>query len=277
MSDEGASAPVQPAVWKADWQDPSGYPALDCWGWSKAWRWEFIRRRPDYETDRARWNAAAQKAHEDHARATAQFVHLDQFHDEAQHRAAGNAIREAYRQRGDPLGPLRFEFVQKWGLVQHRMLWPSSSMSDGWQMFTFPALSSGIMHVEEFWRSSDFLTYDQRVTNAGGVVLETSPSTVWLSFDVGRPLDKQLAFAKEILNELQSKKPDFRTRDPVLLRRLLRTLDARAAGVSYTEIARVLLPLRADGAHQVRRDLRLAEEMLTSGFLTLHVPPPQGT
>ncbi len=268
------SKPASP--WAADWRDVARYPSPDedrLAVPSAAWRWEFIRRNPVYCRDAATWNAMAQ----DQSRAFYEkhpYPGKTAWADPVQRLAVKQHWDEQLRLRGDPLAGPRKEIATRWGIRLGGDYLPDPSDEHGWRLLVFagrtiidPARSVYPVH----------LTPNQRATWDGRAITAEPASSVWLCFDLNDHIGKQLQNARAILEEKAERvgPPTHRKRDPAVLLRMLRVLDAD--GTPAAEIAAVLFPRVENiypdylGNAEVKKTRRAARAMLDSGFLRLSV------
>jgi hypothetical protein len=267
--------------WCADWRDLSEYPPAELHRRSTVWRWEFMRRHPDYPADMRRWNDAVQRDVDDYF-ATIPAPDPVAWRDPLQRKAIQQDLNERKRLRGDPLSTLRLELANKWGVHQNRMKWPEPGQPQGWNMFAgFAGLGMGILGPERFEELLRGWSADQIASNMGHVVNMGTATRVWLSFDISEHIGKQIEQAKKILDEMatepSAKPATHRLRDPAVLLRMLRALDSSAASVPTAEVAATLFPHVANdypdhaGNKEVRTTLKAARAMVASGFLRLRV------
>lgn len=269
------------AGWAANWRDVATYAAPKALSSTGAWRWEFIRRNPEYPGDMDRWNTAVDDYHQTRSELVAPLFESPVGQDVESKRERNHAFRERLRMAGDPLADLRRELTTKWGATQHRMHWPDVSIDDGGLFFEIPALGIAIVDVEHsLEKIPDHQTYEQVAADIGGRILSTSARHIFVGFDLNSHLGKQLASAKEVLLEKQKAAPKFRARDPSVLLRQLRVFDAVKSGEKRALIASVLHPETMNeypdmhGDNLVGKDFEAANSLINFGFLSLHVDPP---
>ncbi len=112
-----------------DWRDLANYPDVDGdpeMHPPQRWRWEFIRRNPEYEADRSRWNAAVTQAR------------AELGEDETPARPAFDPELSAWREHDAVMRPrrravaamhldkLRRKLADKWSVMTHWSFWPAS-------------------------------------------------------------------------------------------------------------------------------------------------------
>jgi hypothetical protein len=268
----------QQQLWHANWRDLSEYPPAALHRRSKVWRWEFIRRHPGYWADMQRWNEAARRAVINGPPAPDPVA----WSDPVQREVIRRELNEQHRVRGDPLSELRRELANKWGVQQQSMLWPEPGNPRGWEMFIeFAGIGMRILQPEAMADLLRGWTADQVAANAGHVVTSGTTSRVWLSFDLSEHIGKQIEQAKRILdemaNEVSAKPATHRLREPPVLLRMLRALDASAVSAPISDMATTLFPHIVNaypeyaGSNEVRKTLKAARAMRQSGFLRLRV------
>jgi hypothetical protein len=276
---EEANASIFPEPsWTPDWRNEASYPQLDCDGWTKAWRWEFIRRNPEYVGDMERWNIAVSASfREEIEKAESLFPRVNYQGAERLLERAHKA-REERRIAGDKLADLRAELLRKWGFQCEK--WQRPETSRGWFLYRFQGIQMTLIEVgftlDEAYTDA---TFDQKSAQCGALVLSKPRSTVWLSFDTSHHLGKQLQNAKRVLEELQTDelRPKYRARDAEVIRRLLRTYDAYGAGASRSEVAALLHPSVPngypdfDGDNKVGKEFNEAKNLVNFGFNKLFI------
>lgn len=226
-----------------DWRDQSQYPEPNDLT-SNLWRWQFVRRMPDY---REVWDRAAAIEYELLARQAQGRTHTMP--------AAARWFQLAFVPNSD--------INAFWGLFRYLLVrYPNPRVN-------IPQVVEGVrsglrfhdLNLEDAgWQK--FATADGRITEVDPVTLHRTrsaersrwgtPLTVTQTFDLSRPLGPQLDRAASSLKRLQQARgekygflPELAAQEKRRARNnmwalYLRVLDARAAGVTFEEIGRTL-------------------------------------
>jgi len=235
-----------------DWRDPAAYGEVTRWTFNR-WRWEFYRRRDDL---REYFDARAEET----------FKHWKKY--------AGKP--------GFPVAPLRPEEPGFCAIVDTEARarfgysgLPNPRIGEQPASAIWPYEHDGVGNYIEGGRTGHAGsrgTFGELLTAVGVVLTEEqafilehslaclpvplAPHEIALTFDLNRPLEPQLAHARDILRRSQSDlhgKPLQKRRHPGKWMGYLRTLDAREDGASWAEIA-ALHPKTAQ-TEQTARDV----------------------
>ncbi|WP_422001179.1 hypothetical protein [Roseovarius mucosus] len=221
-----------------DWRDAEAYGDIANWSMNR-WRWEFYRRRDDL---REYFDKYADKTVRDNVLVSKQSV--------------GGVCR-----RADEPG-----FVA-WGSEDPRQLFEYIGVPNpriGAQpegvirpLKGYSKLLRKIDGAKLHEQGTIFQDICERLVSAGvplsakqerqlylcmrdNVAIQLKPTEVALKFDMDDPLEPQLKEAKEMLRPIQSERHGKvleTRRHPTKWLRYLRTLDAKSAGASWSEIA----------------------------------------
>lgn len=233
-----------------DWRETENYPGLskDWCNSSSRWAWEFMRRNAEYEVDRERWTVAW-----------------------------GDGLYPA-----DEAYQVRRELADKWGVTCHMSCWPESDDPLGFQSLIWSL--HGLMSFSGAKVRPDS---PRRTGDQWEEYLQVRRSEVWIRFDLEEKLDRQLEAAKSSLTNiresLQIATPTHRLRKPEKLQQYLRVWDAVQGGAARSEIAEELYPEipnsypEHSGNDQVGNDLKVADELISFGFLALKIQYPEAS
>jgi hypothetical protein len=226
---------MKPPSWLPDWRNPNQYPGANTP--RLEWAWQFLRRNPEYQK---LWEKA---------------VFLKVVYNPA---SVDANLQRAKKENGvrhfneNQISSSQAAFVQRFGLV--------SPPAD-------PAMPAAKLQF-----SGQFIRFAEKATSAPyRVSANLDDGQVLLWFDLNWPIEPQLKNAKRLLS---AKLPNqnivtFRFHSKACSR-FLRLLDAKQAGTSTAEMARILYPhlTKKDphekypidaGKRQVRFDLKRAE------------------
>lgn len=221
-----------------DWRDPEGYGDTASWSMNR-WRWEFYRRRDDL---REYFDKYAEKTVRDNFLLSQQSVGI----------VCQSADEPGFVAQGSEEATKRFGYIgipnPRIGAQPEGAIQPLKGYSkllrliDGaqlhergtiFQQICERLVSAGVPLTAQQERQLYLCMLDQ-------VAIRIKPTEVALRFDLDDPLEPQLKEAREMLRPIQSKRHGKlleTRRHPTKWLDYLRTLDAKAAGASWSEIA----------------------------------------
>ncbi|TBU81202.1 hypothetical protein DNK06_08820 [Pseudomonas daroniae] len=224
-----------------DWRFIDTYPRHK---WPSEWRWEFLRRLPEYRDDWLTRDSTMQLA---------QGEYCDQMR--LEYEEAHPPVPEGYASFRDAMGEQGFsadgKHEERWGL---RALFPP-------YLLRLP---------DEAWKekqeSTSFYSHDALVT-FGSLELNERvlpEHKILIKFDLRESIDDQLLRAKNLLKELQKESEIVvgnRRLTPDEMLRYLRVLDAKESGVKNREIGEALRPphIGEEAAKEAKRLFRTAK------------------
>lgn len=235
-----------------DWRDPEGYGDTESWSMNR-WRWEFYRRRDDL---REYFDKHADKTVADNFLISQQSVGI----------VCRRADEPGFVALGSDEATQRFGYI---GIPNPRIgAQPEGAIRPLKGYSTLLRLVDGAKAHE---RNTIFQEICERLVSAGvplseaqerqlslcmldKVAIQIKPIEVALRFDLDDPLEPQLKEAREMLRSIQSERHGKlleTRRHPTKWLCYLRTLDARAAGASWSEIA-MLGPMTAQTQQAAR-------------------------
>lgn len=194
-------------AWLPDWQDSDAYPAPDDLTVNQ-WRWEFTRRRQDYQDD---WEVYAPPSH----RQAAEI-----------HSQAGLPVPEGYSTWFEvPFESAEMpESEEKYGMCQLHDPAKPEIHAGYFSTSRTPSLVTQTEHLSQAQLHEEHLAH--------------------YSFDLRKPIKPQIENARKHLEETQIDlvgKPDSRRLHKAKLPLYLRVLDARRSGATFEEIGTVVL------------------------------------
>lgn len=234
-----------------DWRNPDEYPKPEDLSHT-LWRWEFLRRHPDYRED---WKTHAEASYQwqvEQASKETPIRHVPTLDDPV---FRANVLYLGDRIEDDPqLFIHALDRIRKygtWGAMPN----PSIRVP---AHFQFKLTFSGCLCGPDEYNN-----------------ISLKENEVMFSFDLSSPLLKQVKMVHRLLKHLQVNKFGkelFRKPKKDVWPLYLRTLDARDQGVSYEKIANVLLGdnLESVSDQAAPRGKQFHEDAL---HLALHFPP----
>jgi hypothetical protein len=252
--------------WLPNWREPSEYPdAKKTTG--RQWAWEFLRRNPEYQRlweqvaapyyskERGLSDAFAFDAENEKIRSDS--VYAKKYKTKNGHKILSPSviIRERFRIRG-ALPPSERK--------HNPAFWHENPLSPPIQYLTHPAARHNS-------------TADPGPWKAPPVTLEKGQVLVWMNID--KPIQHQLNLLKKVLKGFSvaregmttGKRPSRRFRP---YQDYLRILDARQAGVSQSEIAKVIYISSKKRTNDIREatkaiyeDIKIAERLRDKDYL----------
>lgn len=281
----------------ANWTDPAAYPSPDDPDPPDPgeWAWEFLRRNPEYQrlwaefadlpetmtgpegtTDNGKWTGTPPERFRfcrDGAAWTGDPPPRPGESRATYEARTGGVIMpfaEWLERRfhlsppGDPRGPLpRWAVFRDW--------------SEGEPPFDWHGMNEGYLAALDRPDGPDDTTC--RLL-AGTWQRYPAPRYRAILFDLTRPLDRQLVDAKAMLKKwynapnAPARRPAIRY-EPALFPLYLQLLDARAAGVEFTELAAALYPEQPNpypdfpATKRIRKNYQRAQDLRDGGYLDM--------
>ncbi|MGE4250866.1 MAG: hypothetical protein AB7F09_15855 [Parvibaculaceae bacterium] len=201
-----------------DWRDAAAYPAVKRTTLLQWW-WQFTRRRPEY---RALWLQFAPRHHE--------WVERNVEHMKFLAANDGCSVEEKIQWRRNFGIPTDDPFAIRKEFRMSTLANPSLDFSDHDLMH---------LHYSDGAHGIEFGTFEAVQTFQG------DPSRKLIAFNVGRPIEGQLIAARRLLEEYQKEfvgKVLFQRPRKTNWPLFLRAIDARDAGATFQEVAKVLWP-----------------------------------